>query len=375
MERRLPSDGEFLHFPEPSSSRGTVAQAGFGGGYNPMREPVVTPDGIAAPTSSGSMPRAPVDANSAHTSRDDMSPGLKFAWDDVYVVEDGHFVDPRELVRSTTLSLLLNKRYLPDTPEFLPFIPRGTMSYMCPSGVEAEFKLLGGLPLGFSLEDGQWVTHRTQYFAATGTVTIRPWYPANHLVFTSDDGCTSGYVVGFGLGISAKHAKEYEFSVAPKLLQFTAKRVKNETCEPDIIDLNPCEVSATPEGEEFPNILVNRADARWASKEGVTQHTYERLQFTKATINRQTQKFFQVEMILYAKLVDQAGYPVEFGTTSNGWSIIGSMESTEVMVRGRNRGYFKEVAEKKTERKKERLAMEQDMEGSSESDRTMVIDE
>ncbi|KAH0829953.1 hypothetical protein FOPE_10533 [Fonsecaea pedrosoi] len=365
MVPRLSSDGGFLIFREPSPRRGTVAQAGFGGGNNPMRVPVVTPDGIAAPTSSGSMPRAPLDTNSADTPRDGVSPGLKSHLDDAYVVEDGHTVDPQELPRPTTHGLLLNKLDLPDTPNFLPFIPRGTMSYMS-SGVQAEFKLWGGLPIGFFVVDGKWMAYRLNYFAATGTVTISPWYPERHLVFTSDDRRTSGYVVGFGLGVSAKHAQK-EDEAAPKLRQFTSKRVKNETSDPGIIDLNPCKVSETPEGKEVPDIWVNRTDAKWATKEGVTQHTYNRLQFTKATLNRQTQKFFQVEMILYAKLVDQRGYPVEFGTTSDGWSVIGSVSSTKFIVRGRKKGYYvKKEEERKAESEKERLAMQEYMEDSTE---------
>lgn len=207
---------------------------------------------------------------------------------------------------------------------------------------------------GFFLAGGYWTCYRRNYFSVSLSFALRPW-TASTTYFVQRHGRAQEKIQSFAMKISAfVNGQEKEVR---ELIQHTPKRDKQSESKPRKAILQP---------QPPPSLLLNHGannahlnfglppsqsanlqmdygssyGSAQQSSQVPTSHTWERIQFQKATANngkrRAQQQFYNLVAELWAEVSDPHGNGSE-------WVMLARKLSNPVVVRGRSPGHYKDV--------------------------------
>lgn len=207
---------------------------------------------------------------------------------------------------------------------------------------------------GFRIEeDGNWTCYRRNYISLTCSFTLRPWMGREPLFINFPDQPTR-HISGFAMSISAMvDGQGGQSGETRELIQHTTKRDKQSETKPKKVRLQPSGQSSLtgfsagpPPGNnnytfglapqttglamEYNTYATPQQSLPMAQVP--TQHTFERIQFQKATANngkrRAQQQHYRLVVELHAEL-------------GNDWIRIARQLSDPVVVRGRSPIHYK----------------------------------
>lgn len=200
---------------------------------------------------------------------------------------------------------------------------------------------------GFFQVDDKWTCYRRNYFSVTCSFNMQPLDPnATHYI-QQGPGQHPEQIKGFAMSISA--VVSGSDNETRELVQHTPKRDKQSEKKPEKIHLQPY----------CPNVLGSNTGSAGSiyglSQSGGSmqfdcnpqysmsntqppmQHTFERIQFQKATANngkrRAQQQYYNLVVELYANV----------GKSGSKWVLIATRRSDEMVVRGRSPGHYKDA--------------------------------
>jgi meiosis-specific transcription factor NDT80 len=209
---------------------------------------------------------------------------------------------------------------------------------------------------GFFQVDDKWTCYRRNYFSVSCSFSLHPWTRAPLYLKISDQ--TTERILKFSMCISAVVNAQY--GEIRELVQHTPKRDKQSERKPGKVVLQPCQPpsplllnhSATTSGGGQHAFALNSQSAALSvdysssytgapqQSQPPTQHTFERIQFQKATANngkrRAQQQYYNLVVELYAEITN----PNNGSETQ--WMKIARKLSHPMVVRGRSPGHYKD---------------------------------
>ena len=204
---------------------------------------------------------------------------------------------------------------------------------------------------GFFKVDDKWTCYRRNYFSVTCSFSAHPSTQSPLFVKFADQGTER--IASFAMSISAIVNGQY--GETRELVQHTPKRDKQSERRPAKVPLQPSLPPPLMLGHN-PTSNSNHLGFSLGSTSGIgmdyttyptaqqpsqppTQHTFERIQFQKATANngkrRAQQQYYNLVVELYAQIE-----PV--GAGSSQWVKIARRQSHPMVVRGRSPGHYKD---------------------------------
>ncbi|KAE8410278.1 hypothetical protein BDV36DRAFT_278339 [Aspergillus pseudocaelatus] len=200
---------------------------------------------------------------------------------------------------------------------------------------------------GFFQVDEKWTCYRRNYFSVSCSFSLHPWTHAP-LYLKYDQGTER--IVQFAMSISA--IVNQQFSEVRELVQHTPKRDKQSERKPGKVILQPSQPpplvlghSSGSGGSQHTFGLASQSvgmsldyNSSYNSppqpSQPPTQHTFERIQFQKATANngkrRAQQQYYNLVVDLYAEIAESQ------------WIKIARKLSHPMVVRGRSPGHYKD---------------------------------
>ncbi|OJD17831.1 hypothetical protein AJ78_02072 [Emergomyces pasteurianus Ep9510] len=207
---------------------------------------------------------------------------------------------------------------------------------------------------GFFQVDEKWTCYRRNYFSVSCSFSLRPWTQSSPL-YVQLPNSNPQIVRSFAMSISAVvNAQENE---TRELVQHTPKRDKQSEKKPGRVTLQP---------QQPPSLVTNHASSVGANHisfaapphpsgmqldygpsygaaqqapQPPTSHTFERIQFQKATANngkrRAQQQYYNLVVELYAEILTANGNDLQ-------WVLIAKRLSHPMVVRGRSPGHYKD---------------------------------
>ncbi|CAK7238531.1 meiosis-specific transcription factor ndt80 [Sporothrix eucalyptigena] len=199
----------------------------------------------------------------------------------------------------------------PQNPPMMETASFGTLQYGPGAGQRVALDINGTIE-GFHF-DKEWTCYRRNYFSCTCSVAVSPHYPVSGITFIQNNG-TRNSVQGFFMSISAVISDNDNHTI--ELVQYTSKRNKGPNAPPEKVHLTP----------KPPQPADHITD---------TEHTFNRIQFRKATNNKclATQQYFHLLVELWAEV----GAPGSSGRHS---VKVAHRKSARVVVRGRSPGCY-----------------------------------
>lgn len=206
---------------------------------------------------------------------------------------------------------------------------------------------------GFFQVDSKWTCYRRNYFSVTCSFSLRPFAPTAPLYLQRQS--TIEYIHSFAMSISA--IVNGQDSEVRELVQHTPKRSKDTEFKPSKITLQPNQQASlamhpvstsasNPFGLGGPQTSSMALDynssygATAQPSQIPTSHTFERIQFQKATANngkrRAQQQFYNLVVELFAEVAKPNG------TSEGQWVKIATKRSEQMVVRGRSPGHYKD---------------------------------
>jgi meiosis-specific transcription factor NDT80 len=217
-------------------------------------------------------------------------------------------------------------------------------------------EIAASIQKGFFQVDGKWTCYRRNYFTVSCSFSFRtPSYDgplylqrhSNHLAEPINE---------FAVSISAKTAimNANQESEVRALVQHTPKRDKATETIPGKVTIQPAPTPLLPNSaalsanatlyassQQVSSSLLHDYNTTYSSTQHQappTAHTFERIQFQKATANngkrRAQQQYFHIVVELSAN-VSRAG-------ESAHWVKIATKQSEPMVVRGRSPGHYKD---------------------------------
>ena len=210
-------------------------------------------------------------------------------------------------------------------------------------------EIQASIPKGFFEVEGKWTCYRRNYFPVFCSFSTKPQVPDGYY-YLQRDGQHTAQISQFAVSISAKTAvMPNQDSQSRGLVQHTPKRDKATESTPGKVVIQPMtQISSNtmpPNIHSYsspqhvsPNMIVNYQPFSGEQQQSPpTQHTFERIQFQKATANngkrRAQQQFFHVVVELWAD-IGRMGKPE--------WVEIANKQSAQMVVRGRSPGHYKD---------------------------------
>ncbi|KAF9886677.1 meiosis-specific transcription factor ndt80 [Aspergillus nanangensis] len=206
---------------------------------------------------------------------------------------------------------------------------------------------------GFFLVDDKWTCYRRNYFSVSCSFSLHPWTHAPLFLKFSEQ--ATERILTFSMSISAIVNEQH--GEVRELVQHTPKRDKQSERKPGKVILQPSPPpplvlghGAAPVPGQHGFTLTSPAgmtidyNATYNSapqpSQPPTQHTFERIQFQKATANngkrRAQQQYYNLVVELYAEIAN----PV--GGSDTQWVKIARRPSHPMVVRGRSPGHYKD---------------------------------
>ncbi|OJK03660.1 hypothetical protein ASPACDRAFT_75191 [Aspergillus aculeatus ATCC 16872] len=207
---------------------------------------------------------------------------------------------------------------------------------------------------GFFQVDEKWTCYRRNYFSVSCSFSLCPMaHGPLYLKFSEQS--TAERILSFSMSISA--IVNAQCGEPRELVQHTPKRDKQSERKPGKIVLQPCQPSPLALGHGgassssphsysltqsagIPMEYTSTYAGAPQPSQPPTQHTFERIQFQKATANngkrRAQQQYYNLVVELYAEV----SHPV--GGTETQWFKIARRLSHPMVVRGRSPGHYKD---------------------------------
>ncbi|KAI1744574.1 hypothetical protein F4680DRAFT_405339 [Xylaria scruposa] len=221
------------------------------------------------------------------------------------------------------------------TPGFLPVEVSGQLFHdaqgTSDSRTPIEISIQAALDKGFFRSEEEWTCYRRNYFSCVCSYNLTPPGYGLPITYMPNGESTVYQVVGFSISISAVISDSEGQSIG--LIQHMPKRDKGPTSNPGKIKLDPKPLAKPrilPELVAGPSVPrdPSRMDSDNGQRPHITEHTFERLQFNRATAKRRaSQEYFHLIVELYA---DVGGHDLK----------IASRKSEKLIVRGRSPGHY-----------------------------------
>ncbi|OOF90146.1 hypothetical protein ASPCADRAFT_212188 [Aspergillus carbonarius ITEM 5010] len=208
---------------------------------------------------------------------------------------------------------------------------------------------------GFFQVDEKWTCYRRNYFSVSCSFSLQPW-AHNQQLYVKYSEQASDRIQSWSMSISAIVNAQY--GEARELVQHTPKRDKQSESRPKKIVLQPSQPpplvlshgAASNSGQHSFSLASQTTGlsldySPYAStvqpSQPPTQHTFERIQFQKATANngkrRAQQQYYNLVVELYAGVSNTVpgGEPIQ-------WIKVARRHSHPMVVRGRSPGHYKD---------------------------------
>jgi meiosis-specific transcription factor NDT80 len=215
-------------------------------------------------------------------------------------------------------------------------------------GQHVSPEIHASIPKGFFEVEGKWTCYRRNYFPVLCSFTTKPLSP-DGAYYLQGSGQQLTQIVQFAVSISAKTAVvNNQESQSRGLVQHTPKRDKATESTPGRVIIqaatqlsqesrHPTMHSYSSAHTVSPNTISHYEPFAGGQQQSPpTQHTFERIQFQKATANngkrRAQQQFFHVVVELWA----------DIGHGKSDWQEIATRQSAQMVVRGRSPGHYKD---------------------------------
>ncbi|RDH26774.1 p53-like transcription factor [Aspergillus welwitschiae] len=213
-------------------------------------------------------------------------------------------------------------------------------------------EILAEIHKGFFQVDDKWTCYRRNYFSISCSFTLQPWSSAPLYVKVSDQ--WTERITRFAMSISA--IVNQQVAEIRDLVQHSPKRDKQSGRNPRRVILQPCQPEHLVVGHEASSSSIQHGFSKgyhsterplgYEEYPGVVQpsqppyrHTFERVQFQRATANngkrRAQQQYYNLVVELYAEVASSAR-----GTESQ-WIRVARRFSHPMVVRGRSPNHFK----------------------------------
>lgn len=258
--------------------------------------------------------------------------------------------------RSGSMLLEPTQRSTQTTVDAPPFYDTDILHSIVTKNQTIKPEIQAKIHKGFFQVDDKWTCYRRNYFSVSCSFSLRPW-TANVPLYVQLPNHTTEHIRSFSMSISAVvNAQEGEIR---ELVQHTPKRDKQSEKRPGKITLQP---------QQPPSLVLNHGSATSGnhltfgapthsmgmtmdystsyanasqSPQPPTQHTFERIQFQKATANngkrRAQQQYYNLVVELYAEI----STPVS-SEPDGQWIKIARRLSHPMVVRGRSPGHYKD---------------------------------
>lgn len=195
------------------------------------------------------------------------------------------------------------------------FPTQGVNEIYSPDGSKVCLWPLASLSKGFFKVDEQWTCYRRNYFSVSCAFVMNPRVDGPVYLRRDRQLCQIAQFAAKPSTLPSHGAPETQ-----ELIQHTPKRDKASETTPVPMELRPLNNSFYSAGSSLPQEF----------------HTYERVQFKKATANngkrRQQQQYYHIIVELLAKTLDS---PKE-------WVQIAKCTSVPLVIRGRSPGHYKD---------------------------------
>jgi meiosis-specific transcription factor NDT80 len=270
-----------------------------------------------------------------------------------------HPVDPSNTVYANPSNMLLEPSQRPPQPtiDAPPFADTDVLHTIVTSNQTIKPEIHSKIHKGFFQVDDKWTCYRRNYFSVSCSFSLRPWTP-NAPLFLQLPNHATEQIRSFSMSISAVvNAQDGEVR---ELVQHTPKRDKQSEKRPGKITLQPQQPSSlilNHSAVGTSNHAPFGAQSHSASiqvdyghpytnplqpSHPPTQHTFERIQFQKATANngkrRAQQQYYNLVVELYAEI----GHPIGMSVDDSQWVKIAKRMSHPMVVRGRSPGHYKD---------------------------------
>ncbi|KAL1967028.1 hypothetical protein VTN77DRAFT_3552 [Rasamsonia byssochlamydoides] len=270
----------------------------------------------------------------------------------------GNQVEPSSTVYPHHGSLLLEPHHRTGQPaaDAPPFHDTVLIHTIVANNQAIKPEIQAKIHKGFFQVDEKWTCYRRNYFSVSCSFSLRPWTPNDPLYLHLPNHAPQR-IHSFAMSISAVvNAQDGEVR---ELVQHTPKRDKQSEKKPEKVTLQPQQ--SLPLGSNVgPAGVANHHAFGVHSHSGgmamdynhpfanalqsshpPTQHTFERIQFQKATANngkrRAQQQYYNLVVELHAKV----SHPVSSGVGSQ-WIRVAKRLSDSMVVRGRSPGHYKD---------------------------------
>lgn len=270
----------------------------------------------------------------------------------------GNQVEPSSTVYSNPGSLLFEplQRTGQPTADAPPFHKTELLCTIMTDNQAIEPEIQAKIHKGFFQADDKWTCYRRNYFSVSCSFSLRQWTP-NAPLYLQRPNHPTERIHSFAMSISAVvNGQDGEIR---ELVQHTPKRDKQSERRPEKVILQP--LPLFPLGSNVGPAAVSSHSAYGApshsggmsmdynqpfanalqSSHPPTQHTFERIQFQKATANngkrRAQQQYYNLVVELHAKISS----PVSTGVGSQ-WVRVAKKLSDSMVVRGRSPGHYKD---------------------------------
>lgn len=215
------------------------------------------------------------------------------------------------------------------------------------------YDIVANIPKGFFTVDGKWTCYRRNYFNVSCGFTVKSPHIDGQIYLQRHPHSNLEQITGFAVSIAARTAPGNSVeSEARGLVQHTPKRDKATESIPGRHIVSPIPASSlnsshgmTPNGIFPPSHITPglasglEPFSHATAQAPQTTHSFERIQFQKATANngkrRAQQQYFHVVVKLEASVQRPGG--------QEEWLIIASKQSAQMVVRGRSPGHYKDT--------------------------------
>lgn len=187
--------------------------------------------------------------------------------------------------------------------------------------------------------DRNWVCYRRNYINVMTSFMLHNWTPDVPLYVRCRDG-TIARVKAFSITLTAEVTDSNE---SRKLVQHSPQRDKSSEKSPSRVMMMPIPTNRLGNSNHVAEGLYEFADYRHHkdidSPVCLTWHTFERIQFARATANNGKRPSRQQFYSMVVELSVETGNP----NTASNWEKVAKTKSLGVVVRGRSPNHYKDV--------------------------------